>query len=207
MAHSPYILLPSKDHAHTFQSTPRFFFRLDGVLANFTTLAAELLDDLKLPFPEDGVFEEDLLRAHFADDVLFDVCHGRAFWERVQTYPWSWMMFERAFTLSHEQVYFIGKAYKSDSNSWGGKAAWMHKNFGFYGIDHLFVTLNSANMCMLNNGKNDILVTALKVEAEEWCLEGGSALYFRELDIRHAGTAQEVAKRLIAMNEIVELVK
>ncbi len=178
--------------------------RLNGVVANFTTHAAHHLDSLNLPYTKDGIFEENMLEKHFAAEILYDICHGREFWEKVPVYPWSWMLYERAFELSKQQVWFLGKAHLEDSTSWGGKAAWVHRNFGRWGMDHLIMSHTIENLSMLCNGKQDILVTCLKSEVDVWNLVGGTALYFPELDVRSALATDEVARRLTAMTDVVE---
>lgn len=201
---SNYIYYPPVNTHIPFQQSPRFFFKLDGVLANFTTLAASYLDDLQIPHTDSGLFEESMLQKHFVPEVLFDICNGRDFWEQVPVYAWSWLLFERAFQLSKGDVYFMSRAYKEDPLSWGGKSAWVHKNFGVYGLDRTVLSLNFKNLCMLCNGRNDILVTAVWNEVIAWNNAGGSALYFQEIDVRWIGGPVEVAKRLSAMNEVVD---
>lgn len=186
---------------------PRFFFKLDGVLANFTQHAALYMDDLKLPYNEDGMFEDNLLQNHFASEVLFDVCHGTKFWEDIPTYPWSWMLFERAMALTDSKVNFVSVAYIDDAESWGGKAAWLHRNFGDFGIERLVMSLSMQNLSMICCGANDILVTALMSDVETWNKAGGSALYFKEVDVRHPAGANEVAQRLASMSEVVSILK
>ena len=189
------------------QNSVRFFFGLDGVLANFTTHAAMYLDNLKLPYPENGIFEESMLKKHFVPEVLFDVCSGSQFWEGIPPYPWAWNFFSRAYELSHGDIYFGSRAHKEDSASWDGKAAWVHKHFGQYGVDRLVLSLHARNLCMACNGKMDVLVAADLENVKMWNEMGGSALYFPELDIRWAGCAIEISHRLNAMDEIVSNLK
>jgi hypothetical protein len=200
---SSYIYFPSASLSRPAQTAPRFFFTIDAVLANFTTLAAQYLDDLQLPYTNDGLFEENMLQKHFVPEVLFDICHGREFWENVPVYDWSWLMFEKAYALSSGDVHFVGKAYMADPGSWAGKAAWVHKNFGKYGVERLAMSLSTDNLVLLNNGRQDILVSCIKRDVELWNNAGGSALYFQELDVRSPKCAAEVANRLIAMEDIV----
>jgi hypothetical protein len=138
-------------------------------------------------------------------EVIFDVCNGIEFWESVPMYPWSWLLFERAFKLSRENVYFVSWAFKEDMGSWGGKAAWTYKNFGTYGIEHLILTPLTENITMLCSGPRDILICTLKESIELWNAAGGHCLHFPEIDVRFAGTAAMVADRLLAMNEIVKM--
>lgn len=187
-------------------SSLRFFFCVDGVLANFTTHAASYMDDLKLPFPANGIFEESMLQNHFVPEVLYDICNGREFWENVPMYPWSWMMFERAYIMSKANVYFISKAYDADPGSWGGKAAWVHKNFGSYGVNRLVLSLDIANLCMLVDGKTDVLISPIKRNIDAWISKGGTGLYFQELDVRSSSCIEEVGRRLDAINEAANAV-
>jgi len=203
-----YIFLPTASHsALDFQPTPRFFLSIDGVMGNFTSHAAEYLDDLKLPYNPDGIFEEEMIQKHFAPDVLFDICNGREFWESMPVYPWSWSLFQRACELTKMDVYFLGMAYKTDVGIWGGKAAWVHKNYGKFGVERLVLSMKPDTLSMLCNGRQDILVSCIKSHVDLWNKVGGSALYFPELDIRFAGAASEMANRLIAMNDIVKQIE
>jgi hypothetical protein len=201
---SPYIFFPSSSIDIPPQRTPRFFFRIDGVLANFTTIAALLLDDLQLPNTPTGIFEEEMLKKHFVPEVLYDICNGQEFWESVPVYDWSWLLFEKAFTLSRGDVHFLGKANLIDPGSWAGKAAWVHKNFGRYGIDRLSVRIDVTGFSMLSNGRQDIFVSAVMEEVNAWTAAGGTGLYFPEIDVRWPAAAGEVAKRLTAMQELVD---
>lgn len=145
-----------------------------------------------------------MLKKHFVPEVLFDVCNGQEFWESVPMYDWSWNLFECAYILSKGDVYFGSRAYKEDPASWAGKAAWVHKHFGQYGVDRLMLSLHAKNLAMVCNGKMDILVACDKENILLWNAAGGTGLYFPELDIRWVGCAGEIASRLAAMRECVQ---
>lgn len=173
------------------------------MLGNFTTHAGSYMDELKLPYPKDGIFEEELLRKHFADDVLFDVCNGREFWEGMPMYPWAWTLFEKATMLSKMDVYFLFEAHRADVGMWSGKASWIYKNFGQFGIQRVVGSMRDENLAMLCNGRKDILITCIKHQQENWNASGGTAILIPELDVRWVGCGQEVAKWMNAMTEVV----
>jgi hypothetical protein len=183
----------------------RFFFRVDGVLANFTAHAAKYLDNLVLPLPEDGIFEESMIERHFVQEVLWDVCAGDAFWSGVPSYDWAWNYFAAAMRLSDSKVYFLGAANKVDADSWRGKANWIHARYGEYGLNHLMMSLDKRNLVLIASKSSDILVTAVKAEVEPWNRCGGSALLFPEIDPRSPRCAELVGARLNAMDEVVKL--
>jgi hypothetical protein len=202
------IYFPTSSSVELIESAPiQFFFRVAGVLADFTSAAAEKLDDLVLPITVNGIFEENMIENHFVPEVLYDVCSGEAFWRELPLYNWSFMMFEKAFRLSRGNVYFLGQPNIIDSESWSGKFAWTYKNFGVYGVNHLLMSIDKSSLALACSGMNDILVTSVKAEMDFWNNAGGSGLYFPELDPRFAGSATIAGGRISGMDRIVNILQ
>jgi hypothetical protein len=185
----------------------RFFFRVVGVLADFTSHAAKCMDNLVLPHPSDGIFEESMIQRHFVPEVLYDICSGEEFWREMPLYNWSFMLFQRAYMLSKGNVYFLGQANIIDSGSWSGKFNWCFKNFGKYGVDRLVLSIDAKNLSLVCSGKNDVLVTAIKSEAMLWNECGGTALHFPEIDPYYVGAADFVGARLNMMDDVAKYIK
>ena len=180
---------------------PAIYLDLDGVLVDFTTSAAVLLDNMQIPRQEDGLIPESYIKKQVAREALFDICSGREFWENLPPYPWAWMLFEECFRLTQGNVYFTSLAYREDPLSWAGKAAWVHRHFGEYGLNRLF-QMTGSNKHMLCRGRQDIMIDDYLDNVCRWALAGGIGFHWREIDSRYGGAAEIVAKRFSKLQQL-----
>jgi hypothetical protein len=178
----------------------RFFVKINGVIANVSTPAAKFLDDWQYDVPQSGLLPDDWFEQFFAKELLHDICYGFDFWENVNTYPWSWLIFERVCYASNSNIYFLSRGYKEDVEGWSGRVAWLYKHFGSFGVKRFFITAELENMNMLCHDKHDILITTSRYHALAWSSLGGVGLYFPEIDVRYENAAKEVANRLQVLN-------
>lgn len=187
-------------HSPAINSRLRFFVKVNGVLANVSTPAAKLLDDWQYDIPQTGLLPDDWFEQFFAKELLHDICYGFDFWDNVNIYPWSWLIFERVCYTSNSNIYFLSRGYKEDVEGWGGRVAWLYKHFGSFGVKRFFITAELENMNMLCHDKHDILITTSRYHAVAWRNIGGVGLYFPEIDVRYENAAKEVANRLQVLN-------
>ena len=175
-------------------SAPAIYLDLDGVLCDFTSEAAILLDNMVIPKLPSGLIEEGYIEKRVTGEAIYDICSGRSFWEDLKPYPWSWMLFEECFRLTQGNVYFASFAHREDPQSWAGKAAWVHKHFGEYGLHRLFL-MAGKNKHMLCRGEKDVLIDDNMTNVCRWALAGGTSFHWQEIDSRYTGAAEIVAKR------------
>jgi hypothetical protein len=187
-------------HISPINNSLRFYLKVNGILANVSTSAAKLLDDWQYDVPRTGLLPDDWFEQFFAKELIHDICYGFNFWNIVNVYPWSWMIFERACYASNSNVYFLSRGYKEDVEGWGGRVNWLYKHFGEFGVKRFFITAEPENMNMLCHNQNDILITTSYTHANSWKNIGGVGLYFPEIDVRYTDAAREVAHRLQVIN-------
>jgi hypothetical protein len=187
-------------HVSPINSALRFYLKINGILANVSTPAAKLLDDWQYDIPQSGLLPDDWFEQFFAKELIHDICYGFDFWNVVNVYPWSWMIFERVCYASNSNVYFLSRGYTEDVEGWGGRVAWLYKHFGSFGVKRFFITAEPENMNMLCHNQNDILITTNYIHALSWKNIGGVSLYFPEIDVRYNDAAKEVANRLQVIN-------
>lgn len=180
---------------------PAIYLDLDGVMVNFTTAAAVMLDNLKIPELPSGLVNFDTIDKAIASETVFNICSGREFWDNLDPYPWSWMLFEECFKLTQGNVYFVSRAFREDPDSWAGKAAWVHRHFGEYGLRHLFLMAgyHKHRFC---NGPSDILIDDRLDNVVRWALAGGTGFHWEEIDARYAGAAGLVAERFTSLQAL-----
>lgn len=161
------------------------FLDLEGVVMNITERAAFSLDQMEIPLSSSGLISPNPIYSFTTEEVWHDICHGFDFYGEAPTYPWSDLIFEKAFQLSHGKVYFLGRSSGWDREAWGGKAHWVWRNFGQYGYDRLLmVSDNFQKFIEKPYTERDILIDDRMEYIEKWCQQGGAAVYWPEIDWR-----------------------
>lgn len=184
------------------------YFDLEGVLMNFTKNAALALDNLQIPVSKDGILSSpNPVYKRTTNEVLYDICHGFDFYEVMEKYMWSDIIFQEAFMAANENVYFIARQNIWDDEAWGGKAAWVKKNFGSYGYNHLVMVSDAHSIeSRLRLTKSDILIDDdLDGNIAQWCRVGGAGFHWTELDWRsdQEVLTKEIYRRIAALKLLI----
>ena len=179
------------------------FLDLEGVMMNFTERAAFALDQLDIPISSSGLISPNPIYSFTTDEVFHDVCHGFDFYAEAPVYPWSDIIFEKCFQLTHGKVYFMAQNSGWDRESWGGKAHFVWRNYGQYGYDHLLM-ISEGFVPFLERPytERDILIDDDLENIKRWCQRGGVGLHWEEIDWR--ADTELVSKLLIERFKTLE---
>ena len=179
------------------------FLDLEGVVMNFTERAAFALDELDIPVSSSGLISPNPIYTFTTNEVFHDICHGFDFYAEAPTYPWSDIIFEKCFQLTHGKVYFMAQNSGWDRESWGGKSHFIWRNYGQYGYDHT-VMISEGFVPFLNKmyTERDVLIACDKDNLRRWCLRGGVGFLWEEIDWR--ADVELVSKLLIERFKALE---
>ena len=179
------------------------FLDLEGVMMNVTERAAFALDQIDIPMSSSGLISPNPIYSFTTDEVFHDVCHGFDFYAEAPVYPWSDIIFEKCFQLTHENVYFLSYQSKWDREAWGGCSHFVWRNYGQYGYDHLLM-ISEGFVPFLERPytERDILIDDDLENIKRWCQRGGVGLHWEEIDWR--ADTELVSKLLIERFKTLE---
>ena len=192
-------------------TSPRIFLDLEGVLMNFTSLAALSLDNLQFPLHESGLVQTPHpVYTYTTKEILYDICNGVNFYSQLEKYAWADLLYQELYMATGGNVFFIVRNNRFDRGTWSGKADWIWRWFGESGYNRTIMVsegLDSETNAFVNNWREtDILIDdTLDPAIMNWCKRGGIGYHWKEIDPRASARVVSglVSERIVEIKQLV----
>jgi 5'(3')-deoxyribonucleotidase len=152
----------------------KIFLDLDGVIANFSKGACELLN---IQYPEKREFKQwDELFVNVPKPIFYSKIKGHDFWENLELYPYANKLVTMIDDISKGNWSFLTKPM-IDPGCYSGKCAWVQKHFNKH-IGKLIIVNGDKSVCC--KGANDVLIDDAPKNIISWANAGGHAIRWVE---------------------------